>query len=70
MVIGFKETSYSVDEDNADFQVCVVATMPAQSDPLNRTFTLSVSTSPGTAGMDYFLINMQLTIVMKLVVHV
>ena len=54
MIIGFKEASYSVDEDNADFQVCVVATMPAQSEPLNRTFTLSVSTSPGTAGMGCF----------------
>ena len=54
MIIGFKDASYSVDEDNADFQVCVVATMPAESEPLNRTFTLSVSTSPGTAGMDCF----------------
>ena len=52
MVVGFKELSYNVDEDDAQFQVCVVATMPTQSEPLNRTFTLSVSTSPGTAGMD------------------
>ena len=50
VVIGFEELSYSVDEGVGQLQVCVMVTMPPQSDVLNRTFSLSVSTSVGTAG--------------------
>ena len=50
VVVGFEELSYSVDESVGQFQVCVVVTKPPQSDVLNRTFSLSVSTSVGTAG--------------------
>ena len=61
VVVGFEELSYSVDESVGQFRVCVVVTMPPQSDVLNRTFSLSVSTSLGTAGIYSFTINMKIT---------
>ena len=50
MVVGFERTSYREGEDVGQFQVCVVVTTPSNSQPLDRTFSLSVSTRPGTAG--------------------
>ena len=50
VVIGFERLSYSVDEGVGQLKVCVVVSVPHQSDQLNRTFHLSVSTTPGTAG--------------------
>ena len=61
MMVGFEELSYSVNESVGQFQVCVVVTMPPQSDVLNRTFSLNVSTSLGTAGTYSFTINMKIT---------
>ena len=61
VVVGFEELSYSVDESVGQFQVCVVVTKPPQSDVLNRTFSLSVSASLGTAGTYSFIINMKIT---------
>ena len=49
VVVGFEELSYSVDESVGQLQVCVVVTKPPQSDVLNRTFSLCVSTNLGTA---------------------
>ena len=51
MEIGFEQPSYNVDEDVGQFNICVVVTVPPNSVSLNRTFSLSVSTRPGTAGM-------------------
>lgn len=50
VVIGFEQLSYSVDEGVGQLEVCVVVSVPPQSDQLNRTFHLSVNTTPGTAG--------------------
>ena len=50
VLVGFEQPSYSVREDVGLFRVCVVVIRPSQSDPLNQTFSLSVSTSMGTAG--------------------
>ena len=43
--------SYTVNEGVGQFNVCVVVTVPPDSVSLDRTFTLRVSTRPGTAGM-------------------
>ena len=51
MLVGFEQSSYTVDENVGQFQVCVVLTIPPQSDPLNRTFILRISTRPDTAGI-------------------
>ena len=51
VVVGFQQQSYSEDEGVGVFSVCVVVTMPLDSVPLDRMFSLSVSTRPGTAGM-------------------
>ena len=51
VLVGFEQPSYSVREDVGQFRVCVVVIRPSQSDPLNQTFSLSVSTRTGTAGM-------------------
>ena len=61
VVVGFEESSYSVDEGVGQLQVCVVVTMPPQSDVLNLTFSLNVSTSVGSAGTYCFTINMRIT---------
>ena len=50
VLVGFETPSYSVHKDVGQFQVCVVVVRPPESDPLNQTFSLSVSTSTGTAG--------------------
>ena len=50
VLVGFEQPSYSVREDIGQFRVCVVVVRPPQSEPLNQTFSLSVSTSTGTAG--------------------
>ena len=50
VLVGFETPFYSVCEDVGQFQVCVVVVRPPQSEPLNQTFSLSVSTSIGTAG--------------------
>ena len=50
VLVGFEQPSYSVREDVGQFQVCVVVVRPPQSEPLNQTFSLSVSTTTGTAG--------------------
>ena len=55
MVVGFERTSYVEREDVGQFQVCVMVTMPPLSQPLDRMFSLSVSTRPGTAGI-YFVV--------------
>ena len=49
--VGFQQQSYNVEENVGVFSVCVVVIMPLDSQPLDRTFSLSVSTRPGTAGM-------------------
>jgi len=54
VVVGFERTSYLEREDVGQFQVCVVVTMPSNSQPLDRTFSLSVSTRTGTAGTYLF----------------
>ena len=51
VVIGFEQLSYSVDEGIGQFDVCVVVIRPLDSQPLDRMFSLSVNTRPGTAGM-------------------
>ena len=56
MVVGFQETSYTTDEDGGGFSVCVVVFMPLSTQPLDRTFSLRVSTRPGTAGMSLKLV--------------
>ena len=50
VLVGFEQPFYSIREDIGQFQVCVVVVRPPQSDPLNQTFFLSVSTKTGTAG--------------------
>ena len=51
MVVGFEQTSYTIDEDGREISVCVAVTRPLDTQPLDRMFTLRVSTKPGTAGM-------------------
>ena len=51
MEVGFEQPSYNVVEGVGQFNVCVVVTVPPNAVPLERTFFLSVSTTPGTAGM-------------------
>ena len=51
VVVGFMQRSYSEDEGVGTFSVCVAVTMPLDTEPLDRMFTLRVSTKPGTAGM-------------------
>ena len=50
VLVGFEQSFYSVREDIGQFWVCVVVIRPPESDPLNQTFFLSVSTKTGTAG--------------------
>ena len=45
------QRSYSEDEGVGTFSVCVAVTRPLDTQPLDRMFTLRVSTKPGTAGM-------------------
>ena len=60
VVIGFQRTSYSIDEDAGGGSVCVQPTTPLSTQPLDRQFSLRVSTRPGTAGTnDYTSINQQ-----------
>ena len=56
VLVGFEQPSYSVREDIGQFRVCVVVIRPPESDPLNQTFFLSVSTSTGTAGTYVFIV--------------
>ena len=56
MEIGFEQPSYNVVEGVGQFNVCVVVTMPLDSVSLDRMFSLSVSTRPGTAGMSLKLV--------------
>ena len=51
MIVGFEQQSYREDEDVGVFSVCVVVIRPRDSEPLDRMFSLSVNTRPGTAGM-------------------
>lgn len=51
MVVGFEQTSYTIDEDGREISVCVAVTRPLDTQPLDRMFTLRVSTRPDTAGM-------------------
>ena len=50
------QQSYSEDEGVGTFGVCVAVTMPLDTEPLDRMFTLRVSTKPGTAGMSLKLV--------------
>ncbi len=60
VVIGFQRASYSTEEDSGGFSACVVPTTPLSTQPLDRRFSLRVSTRPGTAGTnDYVSINQQ-----------
>ena len=54
MEVGFEQPSYNVVEGVGQFNVCVVVTVPPNAVPLERMFSLSVSTRPGTAGMYVF----------------
>ena len=56
MVVGFEQMSYNVVEGVGQFNVCVVVTVPPISEALDRMFSLSVSTRPGTAGMSLKLV--------------
>ena len=56
MVVGFEQPSYNEDENVGQFSVCVVVTVPPISVSLDRMFSLSVSTRPGTAGMSLKLV--------------
>ena len=56
VVVGFEQPSYNVDENVGQFDVCVVVTVPSISEALDRMFSLSVSTRPGTAGMSLKLV--------------
>jgi len=49
VTVGFEHTSFTQSEDVGQFQVCVVVTSPLSSDPLESTFSLSVSTRQGSA---------------------
>ena len=51
VIVGFERVSYSEDEDVGQFDVCVEVIRPLNSQPLDRMFSLSVNTRPGTAGM-------------------
>ena len=51
MEVGFEQPLYNVVEGVGQFNVCVVVTVPPNTVPLERTFFLSVSTRPDTAGM-------------------
>ena len=53
MVVGFEQLLYSENEDVGVFSVCVVVTVPRETEPLDRTFSLSVNTRPGTAAGMY-----------------
>ena len=50
-MVGFVQQSYSEDEDVGTFSVCVAVTVPPDTEPLERMFTLRVDSRPGTAGM-------------------
>ena len=56
VVVGFVQQSYIEDENVGTFSVCVAVTMPPDTEPLERMFTLRVSTRPGTAGMSLKLV--------------
>ena len=49
--VGFQQQSYGEEENVGVFSVCVVVIRPLDSQPLDRMFSLSVSTRRGTAGM-------------------
>jgi len=53
-VVGFEETSYHEREAVGQLQVCMRVTVPPITEPLNQTFSLSMSTWPGTAGKFVF----------------
>ena len=65
VVVGFVQRSYSEDENVGTFRVCVAVTMPLESEPLERMFTLRVSTRPGTAGM-----SLKLVLLTRLLHHI
>ena len=54
VVVGFEQLRYSENEDVGVFSVCVVVIVPRDTEPLDRTFSLSVNTRPGTVGMYAF----------------
>ena len=51
VVVGFVQQTYTEDEDVGTFSVCVAVTMPPDTEPLNRMFTLRADSRPGTASM-------------------
>ena len=51
VLVGFEQSFYSLREDIGQFQICVMVIRPPESGSLSRTFSLSVSTIAGTAGM-------------------
>ena len=53
-VVGFEDTSYHEREAVGQLQVCMRVTVPPVTEPLNHTFSLSMSTRPGTAGKFVF----------------
>lgn len=56
VVVGFVQQSYTEDENVGTFSVCVAVTMPPDTEPLDRMFTLRVDSRPGTAGMSLKLV--------------
>ena len=49
VTVGFERTSYVESEDVGQFQVCVMVTNPPLSQPLDRTFPVSVNTRESEA---------------------
>ena len=53
MVVGFERSLYTVGEEDGQVELCVNITLPRRQDIGTVTFSLTVETQDGSAGIQY-----------------
>ena len=53
MVVGFERSLYTVGEEDGQVELCVNITVPRRQDIGTVTFSLTVETQDGSAGIQY-----------------
>ena len=53
MVVGFERSLYTVGEEDGQVELCVNITVPRRQDIGTVTFSLTVETQDGSAGIPY-----------------
>ena len=56
-VVGLEKTFYSVSEDDGMLEVCAIVTSPDIGCPIQFPFQVSLSTTDGSAGTDFIIID-------------